>query len=87
LGRALDQLQEETVWVRVMGKGPCAFKEVDVTRAIRAAKKAGVENPQVVIDLERKTMTIAPVKLGESNSKTENDWDEIHNGKDQASAR
>jgi hypothetical protein len=45
-----------------MGKGPCRFKEVDVTRALRAARKAGVP-VQVEIDLERKKMTLTPVKF------------------------
>lgn len=58
-----------------MGKGRCTFKEADVTRALRAVKKAGVE-AQVELDLERKRMTITPVKLVESNSKT-NEWDEV----------
>jgi hypothetical protein len=63
-----------------MGKGHCTFKEADVTRAIRAAKKAGVEYPQVVIDLEHKTMTITPVKVGapvERETTGEGEWDNI----------
>jgi len=61
-----------------MGKAACTFKQSDVTRAFKAAKKAGVD-VQVQIDLERKRMTIMPVKLGESSSKTENEWDEVLN--------
>jgi hypothetical protein len=59
-----------------MGKAACTFKEADVTRALRAAKKANVD-VRIELDLERKKMTIMPVKLGESSSKTENEWDEV----------
>jgi hypothetical protein len=43
-----------------LGKGACTFKEADVTRAFKAARKAGVD-VQVEIDLERKRMTITPI--------------------------
>ena len=49
---------------RALGKGACTFKEADLTRAFKAAKKAGVD-VQVEIDLERKRMTITPVKPGD----------------------
>jgi hypothetical protein len=49
-----------------LGKAACTFKEADVTRAFKAAKKAGVD-VQVEIDLERKRMKIAPVKAGDGN--------------------
>jgi hypothetical protein len=57
-----------------MGKGSCAFKERDITRAYRGAKKAGVE-VQITVDLERKTMTLTPVKVSAVNTGTENDLD------------
>ena len=68
-----------------MGKGTCTFKESDVTRAFKAAKKAGV-HVQVEIDLERKRMRITPVETGEAND--QNEWDmELFGGKDQAEVR
>ena len=68
-----------------MGKAPCTFKEADVTRAFKAARKAGVD-VKVAIDLERKRMTITPVKAGGANGK--NEWDEVFDhGDDQASLR
>jgi hypothetical protein len=68
-----------------VGKGVCTFKEADVTRAFKAAKKAGVD-VQVEIDLERKRMRITPVKAGNVNGA--NEWDEVlDNGDDQASLR
>jgi hypothetical protein len=47
-----------------LGKGSCTFKEADITRAFKAARKAGF-TAQVEIDLERKRMTITPVMPGE----------------------
>jgi hypothetical protein len=65
-----------------LGKGACTFKEIDVTRAFKAAKKAGV-NVQVEIDLERKRMRITPLKAGDVNgvggnrTTGEGEWDNI----------
>jgi hypothetical protein len=66
-----------------LGKAACTFKEVDITRAFKAAKKAGVD-VQVEIDLERRRMTITPVKqgrensgLGEGTTAGEGEWDNI----------
>jgi hypothetical protein len=43
-----------------MGRGPCTFKEIDVMRALRAAKKAGV-GVCIEIDLEQHVMRLIPV--------------------------
>jgi hypothetical protein len=59
-----------------MGKGVCTFKKTDVTRAFKAAKKAGVE-VQIVINQEHRTMTLTPVKPSEASAKTGNEWDEV----------
>lgn len=67
-----------------MGKGACTFKETDVTRAFKAAKKAGVD-VQVEIDLDLRRMRITQVKIGEANDR--NEWDEEFNGADQAKTR
>ncbi len=68
-----------------MGKGACTFKEADLTRAFKAAKKAGVD-VQVEIDLERKRMRIMPVKAGEVNDR--NEWDdELFDGAHQTEVR
>ena len=70
-----------------MGKGVCTFKEADVTRAFKAAKKAGVD-VSVEIDLERKRIRITPFKAGKVNGENANEWDEVFNdGDDQASLR
>jgi hypothetical protein len=64
-----------------LGKGAFTFKEADVTRAFKAAKKAGVD-VQVEIDLDRKRMTITPVRAREVNSGANEiaavgEWDNI----------
>jgi hypothetical protein len=66
-----------------LGKNACTFKEADVTRAIKAAKKAGVD-VQVEIDLDRKRITITPITAREVNGDGnetagigENEWDDI----------
>jgi len=69
-----------------LGKGACTFKEADVTRALKAAKKAGVD-VAVEIDLERKRLRITPVKAN-GNAVDRNEWDEVSsNGADQTEIR
>jgi hypothetical protein len=66
-----------------LGKGAYTFKEADVTRAFKAARKAGVD-VQVTIDLERKRLTITPIKAGDVNggagenaTTVDGEWDNI----------
>jgi hypothetical protein len=60
-----------------MSRTPGAFKQADVTRALRAAKKAGVD-VQITLDLQHKTMTLTPVKVGEVNCDgSNNPWDGV----------
>jgi hypothetical protein len=58
-----------------MGKGPCAFKEADITRAYKAAIKAGVM-VEIKLSLDRKEMTLTPVKVSDVGEQT-NPWDEV----------
>jgi hypothetical protein len=68
-----------------VGKTSGTFKAADVTRAFKAAKKAGID-VKVAIDLEHKRMMITPVKVRDANG--ENEWDEVFdNGDDQAPVR
>jgi hypothetical protein len=48
------------------------FKESDVTRAYRAAKKAGVI-VEIKLSLDRKEMTLTPVKVSDVSEQT-NPW-------------
>ena len=50
-----------------MGKAP-TFKQVDVTRALRAIRRAGVEVSKVEIDLKDGKITIATGKVDEATA-------------------
>ena len=64
-----------------MGRGPSTFKEGDLTRALRAAKKAGANVVRAEVDRDGKIGLVLD-KDGEASSESErNEWDEI-NGKD-----
>ena len=59
-----------------MGKRSCAFTKTSVKRAFEGAKKAGVQ-VQIVVDQERKTMTITPVQVVDTSCDGSNPWDEV----------
>jgi hypothetical protein len=64
-----------------MGHGPCTFKEVDLIRALRAAKKAGVDVARAEVNRDG-TIVLVLNGSGEKLLNTErNEWDEI-NGAD-----
>ena len=64
-----------------MGHGPCTFKENDLTRALRAAKKAGVKVARAEVSRDGRIVLVLK-KDGEAQSISErNEWDEI-NGAD-----
>ena len=64
-----------------MGHGRCTFREVDLTRALRAAKKAGAHVARAEIGRDGKIVLVLQ-KDGEPSSRNErNEWDEI-NGED-----
>jgi hypothetical protein len=63
-----------------MGHGRCTFKEADLTRALRAAKKAGTHVTRAELDRDGKIVLV--LRNGEASSgKERNEWDEI-NGED-----
>ena len=59
-----------------MGRRPCTFKEADVTRAYKAAIKAGVM-VEIKISLDRREITLTPVKIGEVDCSGSNPWDVV----------
>ena len=61
-----------------MGHGRCTFREVDLTRALRAAKKAGAHVARAEIARDGKIVLVLK-KDGEPSSRNErNEWDEIN---------
>ena len=70
-----------------MGHGPCTFKEVDLIRALRAAKKAGVEVARAEVGRDGKIVLVLN-KDGEALPNSErNEWDDEVNGADQTEIR
>jgi hypothetical protein len=61
-----------------VSRGPHSFREVDITRAYRAAQKAGHPDAIVEYDIERKCVRIIPRKPGEVSTASEpnNDLDQ-----------
>ena len=63
-----------------MGRRPCTFKEADFTRAVKAARKAGLEIAGVKVSREG-DITIVAGKPSEANDAREadpaNPWDEV----------
>ena len=61
-----------------MARGPCTFRQQDVTRALRAAKAAGLAVDRVEIDRAGKIVIVAEkmdaAKTGFSNNPV-NEWD------------
>jgi hypothetical protein len=56
------------------------FRQGDLTKAFKAAKKAGVD-VRVEIDLECRRMTITPVNTSDAGDEAitaKNDWDSIY---------
>ncbi len=59
-----------------MGHGSCTFKEVDLIRALKAAKKAGVHVARAEVAKDGK-ITLVLNRDGEARSNSErNEWDE-----------
>ena len=57
-----------------MGHGPARFKETDVTRALRAARKAGADVDRVEIGRDGRIVLV--LKNGDEASAEGNEWDE-----------
>ena len=54
-----------------MGHGPATFKETDLTRALRAARKAGADVERVEVG-----RIVLVVKNGDKVLTERNEWDE-----------
>jgi hypothetical protein len=65
-----------------MGHGPCTFKEVDLIRALRAAKKAGVEIKRAEVAKDGKIVLVLNSDGGALPNSERNEWDEETDGED-----
>jgi hypothetical protein len=71
-----------------MGKAACTFKEVDVMRAVKAARKAGLEIAGVKVSRDGDIVILAGKLREASKAEAEtNEWDDIFDGKDIAPVR
>jgi hypothetical protein len=57
-----------------MGHGRCTFKEADLTRALRAAKKAGADVARAEVGRDGKIVLV--LKNGDKVLTERNEWDE-----------
>lgn len=59
-------------------RGPCTFKQRDVTKAVRAVVAAGAPVAKVEVDKEGKIVVVVgePSKIA-VNDKEANEWDRI----------
>jgi hypothetical protein len=62
-----------------MGRTPCTFRQRDVTRAVRAAQKAGLDVARVEIDKLGKIVIIARTETSSAaaDENGENPWDRL----------
>jgi len=67
-----------------MGHGPCTFKEADLTRALRAAQKAGLDVERAELARDGKIVLVFKPKGEMMPNDEPNEWDEEINGADQA---
>jgi hypothetical protein len=61
-----------------MGRRSCTFKQLDLTRALRAAKAAGLEVSSVTVDRDGKIKIEAgkPAETADEKPGSGNEWDE-----------
>ena len=69
-----------------MGHGPCTFKEVDLIRALKAAKKAGVDITRAEVARDGRIVLVLN-RGGEPSKSESNEWDEAIDGTDQTKIR
>jgi hypothetical protein len=67
-----------------MGHRPCTFKEVDLTRALRAAQKAGLDVERAELAKDGKIVLVFKPKGEVMPADERNEWDDEINGADQA---
>jgi hypothetical protein len=61
-----------------MGRGPCTFRQRDVTKAVRAVAAAGIEVARVEIDRDGRIIVITgkPTEAA-GEGRGGNEWDSI----------
>lgn len=70
-----------------MGHGPCTFKEIDLTRALRAAKKAGADVVRAEVARDGKIVLVLNRDSDVTPSSEHNEWDDEGHGADRIKIR
>jgi hypothetical protein len=70
-----------------MGHGPCTFKEIDLTRALRAAKKAGADVVRAEVARDGKIVLVLNRDSDVPPSSEHNEWDDEAHGADRIKIR
>jgi hypothetical protein len=61
-----------------MARSASAFRQSDVTKALKAARAAGFEAPEVEIDVAAGKITVKPGRNeAAAEQKGPNEWDEV----------
>lgn len=61
-----------------MARGPCTFKQQDVTRALRATVAAGIDVQRVEIDRDGKIVVVtAAPQATASDARGDSEWDNL----------
>jgi len=60
-----------------MGHGRCTFKEADLTRALRAARKAGMNVARAEVDRAGKIILVLKNDGAGASAAGRNEWDDI----------
>jgi hypothetical protein len=68
-------LFQQPARLRRMARGPCTFKQRDVTRALRAAVAAGVQVSRFEIDKDGRIIVVTENGSTDDNDVLSNEWD------------
>jgi hypothetical protein len=60
-----------------MGHGRCTFREVDLIRALRAARKAGVDVARAEVERDGKIVLVLKKDGEPLPNRERNEWDQI----------
>ncbi len=61
-----------------MARGALTFRESDLTRALRATRKAGIAVQRVEIDNGKIIVVVGMPQSARANDDQRNEWDTVH---------
>jgi hypothetical protein len=76
-GNAASELSNRNGGLGVMARGPAAFKQRDVTRALRATIAAGLGVQRIEIEKDGKIVVFPGVPKSETSGGTTTEWANI----------